>query len=177
MNCASNQHSSPFSKETIQQLLNSRRFAIIGNQGAGTTTFAIQLAKIIDINYVLTHKDWMRMTAPEKEEIKLQMAMRENWIVEGDWIVDGDFLLLDMVELIINLDFPLFLSLWHGFRRSIERFVKWEPPSQPPSESCKTLMMTLISPKEVDCFLLAVKRHLVETGSEIRGGDSPGQVA
>ena len=196
MICASTKHSSPFSSENIQQLLRSRRVAVIGNQGAGKSAFANKLAKIIGIDYVVVH--WSRgITTPEKEEFKRQMAMRENWIV------DGGFGLLDMVEIVIHLDFPLFVCLWRACTRSIKWFMSWDfrstkvfaaipghfigllrllmeiyrypskegsrPPPQPSSGSCKTLI-TLKSPKELDLFLSAIVRHLMETGSVVGNG-------
>lgn len=203
MNSANNKHGSPFSKETILQLLRSRRVAVIGNQGAGKTTLAIKLGKIIGIDYVRIPEDWLRMTTPEKEEIKRQMAMREKWIL------DGDFGLLDMAETVIHLDFPLFICLWRACTRSIKWFVRWDfrstkvfavipgrfigllrilmeiyrypsklgskAPPQPTSGSYKT-SITLKSPKELDLFLSAIKRHLMETGSEIGSGEWPARV-
>ncbi len=196
MNCASTKHSSPFSSENIQQLLRSRRVAVIGNQGAGKTTLANKLAKLIGIDYVDVYLS-RGMTTPEKEEIiKRQMAMRENWIVDVGF-------LLDIVEIVIHLDFPLSVCLWRACTRSIKWFMRWDfrstkvfaaipghfivllrllmeiyrypskegskPPPQPSSGSCKTLI-TLKSPKELDLFLSAIKRHLMETGSEIGNG-------
>jgi len=60
------------------------------------------------------------ITQPEKEEIKRQMAKRENWIV------DGDFGFLDMADTVIHLDFPLSLCLWRTTTRSIKRFLRWD---------------------------------------------------
>jgi energy-coupling factor transporter ATP-binding protein EcfA2 len=184
MNRLSTQHSPPFPKEITQQLLDSRRVAIIGNQGAGKTTLANKLAKIIGIEYVQVPWKSKRMTPPEIEEIKRQMAKRENWIV------DGDFGLLDMAETIIHLDFPLPLCLWRATTRSIKNFLRWDframnvfavipgritqllrilsevyvypsqagskPPRQPASRSFKT-MITLKSPKDLELFLSAIE--------------------
>jgi len=203
MNCSNTRHGSPFSKETILQLLHSRRVAVIGNQGAGKTTLAIQLAKIIGIDYVRIPEDWLRMTATEKEEVKRQMAMREKWIL------DGDFELLDMAETVIHLDFPLFICLWRACTRSIKRFVRWDfrstkvfavipgrfiglfrtlmeiyrhpsqlgsnTPPQPTSGSCKTSII-LKSPKELNLFLSAIKSHLIETGSPVGNDEWPVRV-
>jgi energy-coupling factor transporter ATP-binding protein EcfA2 len=119
MSLLSAQQSHPYSKKITQQLLGSRRVAVIGNQGAGKTTLANTLAKMIGVDYV--EVPWVNeMTQPEKEEIKRQMAQRENWIV------DGDFGFLDMAETIIHLDFPLSLCLWRTTMRSIKRFLKWD---------------------------------------------------
>ena len=183
MNRVSTQHSPPFSKENIQQLLRSRRVAIIGNQGAGKTTLANKLAKIIGLDYVEVPWAW-GITPPEIDEIKRQMAKRESWIV------DGDFGLLDMAETVIHLDFPLSLCLWRTTTRSIKRFLRWDframkvftaipgrvtqlfrlltkvywypseagskPPPQPASGSFKA-MITLKSPKELELFLSAIE--------------------
>jgi len=200
--CANTRHGSPFSKETVLQLLRSRRVAVIGNQGAGKTTLAIKLAKIIGIEYVQMHVDWKRLTTPDKEEIKRQMAMRENWIV------DGDFGLLDMAETVIHLDFPLFVCLWRACTRSIKWFlmmdfrstnfaailgrftrvlrllkeiyqypfkVRSKPRPQSSSVSYK-ISIILKSPKELDLFLSTIKSHLMETGSEIGSGEWPERV-
>lgn len=183
MNRVNTQHPPPFSKENIQQVLRSRRVAIIGNQGVGKTTLANKLAKIIGINYVEVLWNSRVMTTPEIEEIKQQMAERENWIV------DGDFGLLDMVEIVIHLDFPLSLCLRQAITRSIKSFLRWnfrsmkvfaaipgrltellrtlieiyrypsevgsQPPPRPASGSFKT-MITLKSPKELELFLSAI---------------------
>lgn len=119
MSLLSAQQSHPYSKKITQQLLDSRRVAIIGNQGAGKTTLANTLAKRIGIDYV--EVPWVNeMAQPEKEEIKRQMAKRENWIV------DGDFGFLDMADTVIHLDFPLSLCLWRTTTRSIKRFLRWD---------------------------------------------------
>jgi energy-coupling factor transporter ATP-binding protein EcfA2 len=119
MSLLSAQQSHPYSKKITQQLLDSRRVAIIGNQGAGKTTLANTLAKMIGIDFV--EVPWMNgITQPEKEEIKRQMAKRENWIV------DGDFGFLDMADTVIHLDFPLSLCLWRTTTRSIKRFLRWD---------------------------------------------------
>jgi adenylate kinase family enzyme len=117
MSLLSAQQSHPYSKKITQQLLDSRRVAIIGNQGAGKTTLANTLAKMIGIDFV--EVPWVNgITQPEKEEIKRQMAKRENWIV------DGDFGFLDMADTVIRLDFPLSLCLWRTTTRSIKRFLR-----------------------------------------------------
>ena len=119
MSLLSAQQGYPYSKKITQQLLGSRRVAIIGNQGAGKTTLANTLAKMIGVDYV--EVPWENgITQPEKEEIKRQMATRENWIV------DGDFGHLDMGETVIHLDFPLSLCLWRTTTRSIKRFLRWD---------------------------------------------------
>jgi energy-coupling factor transporter ATP-binding protein EcfA2 len=177
------QQGHPYSKKITQQLLGSRRVAIIGNQGAGKTTLANTLAKMIGVDYV--EVPWANgMTQPEKEEIKRQMATRENWIV------DGDFGFLDMADTVIHLDFPLSLCLWRTTTRSIKRFLSWDfktmnvlaaipvritqllrllsevywypsearamPQSEPVSGSSKAVIV-LKSPKELELFLSSIE--------------------
>jgi energy-coupling factor transporter ATP-binding protein EcfA2 len=183
MSLLSAQQGPPYSKKVTQQLLGSRRVAVIGNQGAGKTTLANTLAKMIGVDYV--EVPWVNeMTQPEKEEIKRQMAQRENWIV------DGDFGFLDMAETIIHLDFPLSLCLWRTTMRSIKRFLKWDfgtmnvlaaipvritqllrllsevywypseavatPQPEPAAGSSKAVIV-LKSPKELELFLSSIE--------------------
>lgn len=183
MSLLSAQQSHPYSKRITQQLLDSRRVAIIGNQGAGKTTLANMLANMIGIDYVEVPSA-NGITQPEKEEVKRQMVKRENWIV------DGDFGLLDMTETVIHLDFPLSLCLWRTTTRSIKRFLRWDfrtmnvlaaipvritqllrllsevfwypseagatPQSEPASGSSKAVIV-LKSPKELELFLSSIE--------------------
>ncbi|MEG3934351.1 hypothetical protein QT990_24380 [Microcoleus sp. T3_B1] len=175
------------SPETIEQVIDSKKIAIIGNQGAGKTTLALKLAEIIQLDYVEAFIFWKgnQMTAAEIQELKDRMSMRENWII------DGDFGLLELAETVILLDFPLILCLWRAGKRSFKNILNWNFNSlnvyrqipakigerlhffadvyKYPSKSGKTHVakfevlaakqnqIVLKSPKEVEIFLQALE--------------------
>ena len=113
------QHSPSFSPTIINQLLGSKKIAIIGNQGAGKTTLALKLDEIIGIDYVEIVWRTNDMTEAEIEEIKERMLQRENWII------DGDFGLLQFADTVILLDFPRLLCLWRAGKRSFKNILAW----------------------------------------------------
>jgi hypothetical protein len=100
-----------------------------------------------------------------------------------------DFGLLEMVEAIIHLDYPLSICLYRATRRTIENFLKWEfreagwlakiprrvarypqeigeifryqyEPSKQPATSSDRIVITLKSPLELERLLAAIKRKL-----------------
>ena len=171
------------SPERLHALIQCRRIAVVGKQGAGKTTFAQALARIIGLEYVEVPWKPNSMTLSKIDEIRQDMAGREAWII------DGDFGLLEMVEAIIHLDYPLSICLYRATRRTIENFLKWEfreagwlakiprrvarypqeigeifryqyEPSKQPATSSDRTVITLKSPLELERLLAAIKRKL-----------------
>jgi adenylate kinase family enzyme len=100
----------------IQRILTSKKVAVIGNQGAGKTTLALNLAKIIGIEYI--EVVWVEV----KDDIP---KLREKMYPRDNWIIDGEFGLLDLADIIIFLDFPFFLCLVRGIKRGFKNFLDW----------------------------------------------------
>lgn len=171
------------SPERLHALIQCRRIAVVGKQGAGKTTFAQALARIIGLEYVEVPWKPNSMTPSKIDEIRQDMAGREAWII------DGDFGLLEMVEAIIHLDYPLSICLYRATRRTIENFLKWEfrdagswlkiprrvarkaqefgeifryqyEPSKQPATSSDKIAITLKSPREFERLLAAIKREV-----------------
>ena len=91
---------------------NHKRIAIIGNQGAGKTTLARTLEGIMGIEYILV--DWAYIQKSQAEIDALYQRMANN----EAWIIDGDFCLLPLADLVIYLDYPLYLCIWRALLRA-----------------------------------------------------------
>lgn len=112
--------STSFAPTIIQQVIDSNRIAIIGNQGAGKTTLALKLAEMIGIDYVEVFWRTNQMTEAQIQDIEDRMSLRNNWII------DGDFGLLKFADTVILLDFPLLLCLWRAGKRSLNNILAWD---------------------------------------------------
>lgn len=97
-----------------KKILNAKKIAVIGNQGAGKTTLALKLADITGFDYI-----FIKYPA-SNAEINKKIRRRDNWII------DGDFGILNKADVIIFLDFPRRLCWPRGIKRAFKNFLKWD---------------------------------------------------
>jgi adenylate kinase family enzyme len=110
-------------------LRHSRRVLVIGNAGAGKTTFAIQLARIT--GRPLIHMDryyWRPGWIPTPEDV---WQRRVAELVKGDsWIMDGNYsnslaVRLARCDAVVFFDLPRLTCLWAVLRRIVvHQFVR-----------------------------------------------------
>lgn len=99
------------------------KIAIVGSPGAGKTTLARSLGKLLDIQVI--HLDryfwkqhWKKKARNKRKEELQKHLQKEAWIIEGSYY-DGLTMLLKAAETIIFLDMPTNLCLKRVVKRSV----------------------------------------------------------
>ncbi len=106
----------------VGRLLQSRRIIITGNQGAGKTTLGQKLELMLGIPF-FEHPD---------EDLS-EIEQSESWILHGDWGFG------DRADLVINLDFPMWLCLFRSARRGFLNLSRFEVSSKALRRICSGL--------------------------------------
>ena len=109
-----------------------QRIVVLGRGGAGKSTLACRLARELDLPLVELDKvfwrDGLRPTPPAVwAGAQQELIERDRWIIDGD-LGPYDTALdacLRAADMIIVLDFPLWLCAWRALRRSRERWDFW----------------------------------------------------
>ena len=105
-----------------------RRILIIGNAGAGKTTFARELA--LKLNIPLVHLDKLYWTGEwdhlSKEDFD---TVLQGELEKPEWIIDGNFNRtiphrLNYCDTVIFFDFPAVKCLWGVTKRLIQNYGK-----------------------------------------------------
>ncbi|MEW6125739.1 MAG: DNA topology modulation protein [Acidobacteriota bacterium] len=97
------------------------KILIIGSGGAGKSTFARQLSKILQIEVI--HLDslywqagWVEMPKPEWKRLLAELLMRDAWIMDGNYSGTLE-LRIEACDTIIFLDIAPLICLWRIFKR------------------------------------------------------------
>ncbi len=111
------------------------KILIIGNPGAGKSTFSIALGKLLDLpvihlDYHFWNSGWIE-TDKEiwKERVKELMA-GERWIIDGYYRTTLD-LRIPAADTIFVFDFPTLLCLWRALKRNMMNRKKVRPDMAP----------------------------------------------
>jgi adenylate kinase family enzyme len=109
-----------------------KRIVILGRGGAGKSTLAQELGRILSIPVteldILFWKPGPQATPkPEWAQIQRRLVTPDRWIVDGDLgPYDTDLALrLSAADTIVILDFPLWRCIWRSLRRSHETREYW----------------------------------------------------
>ncbi|MGB3341209.1 MAG: DNA topology modulation protein [bacterium] len=96
---------------------------IIGCGGAGKTTLAYEIGKILGID--VTHLDllfwkpgWEETEKLKWKQIVMEISLRKQWIIDGNYGSTID-MRLSTADTIIFLDMTRYSCLWHVFKRRI----------------------------------------------------------
>lgn len=108
-----------------------QRVVVVGVTGSGKTTFARRLASLLDARHVeldgLYHeRGWM---PAETEVFRARVRAgidTERWVADGGYSRYVRDILWVRADTIVWLDYPLRLSLWRLFWRSLRRGVRQE---------------------------------------------------
>ena len=105
-----------------------KRILIIGNAGAGKTTFAHQLASKLQLPLIHLDKlywcgDWGHVS---KEEFD---CLLQTELEKTEWIIDGNFNRtiphrLKYCDTVFYFDFPMLVCLWGITKRIIQNYGK-----------------------------------------------------
>ena len=98
-----------------------RKVLIIGSGGAGKSTFARRLGKILKLEVI--HLDalywnagWVETPKPEWAERVAELVKRDAWIMDGNY--SGTFdLRLKACDTVVFLDMPRLVCLWRVLKR------------------------------------------------------------
>jgi adenylate kinase family enzyme len=114
-----------------------RRVLVIGSSGAGKSTVAIRLGKLLDLE--VNHLDkfywrpgWIESSPDEWLQTVTDLVNRDSWIIDGNY--GGTLeLRLQKCDTIVFLDMPRLLCLW----RIVKRYVRYRRDVRPDiTEGC-----------------------------------------
>jgi adenylate kinase family enzyme len=115
-----------------------KKILVIGSGGAGKTTFATELGKILNIEVI--HLDslywkagWIETPKPEWKRVVEQLLARDSWVMDGNYGGTLD-LRFQACDTVIFLDLPRLLCLWRVFKRML-RYRNTNRPDMP--EGCQ----------------------------------------
>jgi len=108
-----------------------KKILVIGSGGAGKTTFAKELGKILGIEVI--HLDslywkpgWVETPKPEWKNIVEQQVARESWVMDGNYSGTID-LRFQACDTVVFLDLSRLVCLW----RVVKRFLKYRNVNRP----------------------------------------------
>lgn len=98
-----------------------KRILIIGNPGAGKSTLATQLGRIVNLPVIhldqyFWQKGWVAMESEKWRDNVREMVARNEWIIDGNFDSSLD-IRLPRAEVVIFLDFPTHVCLWRVSKR------------------------------------------------------------
>ena len=101
-----------------------RKVLVIGPGGAGKSTFAARLGKLLKIEVLNLDKfywspGWLEMPKSEWLKTVEELLRRDAWIMDGNYSGTLD-LRLEACDTVIFLDMDRKLCLWRVFKRAIK---------------------------------------------------------
>lgn len=100
-----------------------KKIAILGSEGCGKSTLAMQLGPLLDIEVlhlsrVFWKPNWIFTPPSESEKILADWLQKDSWIVEGEDPNTLD-IRLAAADTIIFMDFNPLISFWRMLKRQL----------------------------------------------------------
>lgn len=101
------------------------RVVVIGCSGAGKSTFAQELARRLDLEYVELDRlfqgpDWVIRSADEVRGELLEITQEERWVVDGNYSMVRNAI-WPTATTIVWLDYSLATCFWRALKRTTAR--------------------------------------------------------
>ena len=106
---------------------NTDRLALIGTTGAGKTTLARRIARVLDIPHIefdaLRHGPNWTETPDDVFRERLRVRLRgPRWVGDGNYSLARD-IVWPRATTLVWLDLPIWVVMWRLFRRTLRRAV------------------------------------------------------
>ncbi len=103
-----------------------QRVLVIGNSGAGKTTFSTELGKLTALPVVHLDKaywqpGWVQTPKEAWRKCVSELVRQEQWIIDGSFASTLD-IRLPRADTVIFLDFPRYRCMYRIFKRAITRY-------------------------------------------------------
>lgn len=100
-----------------------KRVLVLGNSGSGKSTFAKNLAGILDIPWINLDShywkpNWIETPKDEWEAIVTRLIEQEKWVMDGNYSSTLE-MRLERSDTVIFLDVPRRISFWRVFKRRV----------------------------------------------------------
>jgi adenylate kinase family enzyme len=117
---------------------NMKKVLVIGSCGAGKSTFARHLAKLLNIDVIhldtlYWHPGWIATPRAEWRKVVEELLRRDAWIIDGNYSNTLD-LRLEKCDTVIFLDIARLICLWRVLKRAILYRSKTKPDM---AEGCR----------------------------------------
>ena len=135
-----------------------KRLVVVGTSGAGKTTFASRLARLLDMPHfeldAFRHGPNWTETPNDIFREKISDALSgQDWVVDGNYSIARD-IVWTRATTIVWLDYPFNVTFWRLFRRTISRYVRGTELWNGNREDLKGVLFAKDS-----LFIWAIRRH------------------
>ena len=105
-----------------------KRIVVVGTSGAGKTTFASELADLMDVRHIEldSYRHGPNWTETPDDIFRQNISdalTAQNWVVDGNYSVARD-IVWSRATTIVWLDYPFYVTFSRLFCRTISRYIR-----------------------------------------------------